>query len=49
MTEIKTKNAPEAIGPYSQATVVNNIVYTSGQIPVNPQNGEIPTGIEAQA
>ena len=49
MKEIKTTGAPAAIGPYSQATVVNNIVYTSGQIPVNPLNGEIPEGIEAQA
>ena len=49
MKEIKTTGAPAANGPYSQATVVNNIVYTSGQIPVNPLNGEIPEGIEAQA
>lgn len=49
MKEIKTKNAPAAIGPYSQAVVQNNIVFTSGQIPVNPITGEIPEGIEAQA
>ena len=49
MKEIKTNNAPQAIGPYSQAVVVNNMVFTSGQIPVNPQTGEIPEGIEAQA
>lgn len=49
MKEIKTNNAPLAIGPYSQAVVVNNIVFTSGQIPVNPVTGEIPEGIENQA
>ena len=49
MREIKTSAAPEAIGPYSQAIIVNNMVYTSGQIPVNPVTGDIPQGIEAQA
>ena len=49
MKEIKTNNAPAAIGPYSQAVVVNNMVYTSGQIPINPVTGEISEGIEAQA
>lgn len=49
MKEIKTNNAPLAIGPYSQAIVTNNMVFTSGQIPVNPATGEIPADIEAQA
>ncbi|MBQ7037299.1 MAG: RidA family protein [Clostridia bacterium] len=49
MKEIKTNNAPSAIGPYSQAIVTKNMVFTSGQIPVNPSTGEIPDGIEAQA
>jgi len=49
MEEIKTNNAPLAIGPYSQAVISNNVVFTSGQIPVNPLTGEIPEGIEAQA
>ena len=49
MKEIKTRKAPEAIGPYSQAVVTGNIVFTSGQIPVNPETNEIPDGIEAQA
>ncbi len=49
MKEIKTANAPAAIGPYSQAVVAGNLVYTSGQIPVNPVTGEIPDGICAQA
>ncbi|KAL1914661.1 uncharacterized protein VTP21DRAFT_8072 [Calcarisporiella thermophila] len=38
---ISTKRAPGAIGPYSQAIVVNNIVYTSGQIPVDPATNEL--------
>ncbi len=49
MKEIKTDNAPAAIGPYSQATIVGNMVFTSGQIPVNPATGKIPSDIEAQA
>ena len=47
--EISTKNAPAAIGPYSQAIEVNNMVYTSGMIPINPATGEIPEGSVAQA
>lgn len=46
---ISTANAPAAIGPYSQAIELNGMVFTSGQIPVNPATGEIPEGIEAQA
>ncbi len=49
MKEIKTDKAPSAIGPYSQAIISNNMVFTSGQIPVNPTTGEIPDGIDAQA
>ena len=49
MNVIATTNAPGAIGPYSQAYEVNGMVYTSGQIPVNPATGEIPEGIAAQA
>lgn len=48
MNIIATTSAPGAIGPYSQGYEVNGIVYTSGQIPVNPANGEIPEGIVAQ-
>ena len=44
---ISTTNAPAAIGPYSQAIEVNGMVFASGQIPVNPANGEIPEGIDA--
>ena len=46
---ISTPKAPAAIGPYSQAIEVNGMVYTSGIIPVNPENGEIPKGAKAQA
>jgi len=49
MKVINTTKAPKAIGPYSQGFVVNDIVYASGQIPVNPENGMIPEGITAQA
>ena len=38
---VSTKKAPQAIGPYSQAIVINNLVYTSGQIPLNPETGVI--------
>ena len=49
MIKIETTNAPGAIGPYSQGYIVNGIVYTSGQIPVDPATGAIPEGINAQA
>ena len=49
MEIITTLNAPRAIGPYSQGYIVGGFVYTSGQIPVDPQTGEIPEGIAAQA
>ena len=49
MNVISTPNAPGAIGPYSQGYEVNGLVYTSGQIPVDPVTGEIPEGIAAQA
>jgi 2-iminobutanoate/2-iminopropanoate deaminase len=49
MKTISTPLAPAAIGPYSQGMISGNMVYCSGQIPVNPQNGEIPEGIAAQA
>lgn len=41
---ISTVKAPAAIGPYSQAVKVDGRVYTSGQIPINPETGEIVTG-----
>ena len=49
MTTISTKNAPAAIGPYSQAIEINGLVFTSGQIAINPENGNIEaTTIETQ-
>ena len=38
---IKTDNAPAAIGPYSQAIKIGDLIYTSGQIPINPKTGEL--------
>lgn len=49
MNVLQTTKAPGAIGPYSQGFEVNGLVYISGQIPVNPANGEVPEGIAAQA
>ena len=49
MKVLETKNAPGAIGPYSQGFEVNGFIYTSGQIPVDPATGEVPAGIAAQA
>ena len=45
---INSKNAPEAIGPYSQAIRKGNIVFLSGQIPLDPSTMEIVEGVEAQ-
>ena len=41
MDKVHTKNAPEAIGPYSQAMKVGNLVFTSGQIAINPATGAV--------
>lgn len=50
MEIVSTKNAPGAIGPYSQAIVLNGVVYTSGQVPLSPETGEVVgTTIEEQA
>lgn len=49
MKIISTPNAPAAIGPYSQGYEINGLVYTSGQIPVDPATGNVPQGITAQA
>lgn len=46
---IETANAPQAIGPYSQAISVGPMVFISGQLPIDPLSGEMPVGIEAQA
>lgn len=44
MKVIATTNAPAAIGPYSQAIEVNGLVYTSGQLPIDPATGAFPEG-----
>ena len=49
MKVIETKNAPGAIGPYSQGYEVSGLIITSGQLPVDPATGEMPEGIAAQA
>ncbi len=43
-----TDKAPKAVGPYSQAVEANGTLYISGQIPINPETGEMPEGISAQ-
>ncbi|MEE0857353.1 MAG: RidA family protein [Ruminococcus sp.] len=49
MEKLYTKNAPDAIGPYSQAVKANGLIFTSGQIAINPASGEVETyTIEAQ-
>ena len=45
---IATAAAPAAIGPYSQAVELNGTLFVSGQLPVNPLDGSMPEGIEAQ-
>lgn len=47
-TVISTDQAPGAIGPYSQAIKVGNLLFASGQIPLDPATGAFPEGIEAQ-
>ena len=49
MKTVSTKNAPAAIGPYSQAQIVNGLVYTSGQIGIDPATGALVEGLDAQA
>ncbi|NLK73124.1 MAG: RidA family protein [Clostridiales bacterium] len=45
---IATPKAPAAVGPYSQGVQTGNLLFVSGQIPINPETGTIPEGIEAQ-
>ncbi|MGL4761300.1 MAG: RidA family protein [Sarcina sp.] len=45
---INTNNAPGAIGPYSQGIKIGDLVFTSGQIPLNPTTGEMPETIQEQ-
>ena len=49
ISKVETKHAPAAIGPYSQAVVVDKLIFTSGQIPLNPETGEmVGTDIQEQ-
>lgn len=48
-TPVATTKAPAAIGPYAQGNIFGNLLFASGQIPVDPETGIIPEGIEAQA
>ena len=50
LKKVATENAPAAIGPYSQAVICGNMLFTSGQIPINPATGNVEaTTIEEQA
>ena len=50
LKKVSTESAPAAIGPYSQAIICGNMVFTSGQIPINPASGNVETTtIEEQA
>ena len=46
--EIKSAKAPGAIGPYSQAVQAGNLIFVSGQLPINAETGEMPSDIKAQ-
>ncbi len=46
---INTEKAPAAIGPYVQAVDTGSLVFTSGQLPIDPATGEMPEGVAAQA
>lgn len=47
-TIINTNNAPAAIGPYAQAVQTNGLIFTSGQLPIDPATGAFPEGIQEQ-
>jgi 2-iminobutanoate/2-iminopropanoate deaminase len=47
LSRIETASAPAAIGPYSQAVAVNGMLFVSGQLPINPETGEMVSGIAA--
>lgn len=49
MRKINTENAPKALGPYSQAVVSGNLLFTSGQGGIDPKEGKLVEGLEAQA
>ena len=45
---VSTPKAPAAVGPYSQGMDIGSLVFTAGQLPINPETGEVPTDIAAQ-
>jgi 2-iminobutanoate/2-iminopropanoate deaminase len=45
---ISTEKSPSAIGPYNQGIVAGGVLYTSGQLPIHPETGEVPSTIEEQ-
>ena len=45
---IRTEQSPAAIGPYNQGIVAGGLLYTSGQLPINPVTGLVPSSIEEQ-
>lgn len=47
-TIISTEKAPAAIGPYAQAVQAGSVLFTSGQLPIDPATGAFPEGIQAQ-
>ena len=47
--QIATDKAPGAVGPYSQALAVGGLVFTSGQLPINPETKAMPQDVAAQA
>jgi len=49
MQSVMTHLAPAAIGPYSQAILVNNTLFVSGQLGIDPNSGNMPEGFDAQA
>jgi 2-iminobutanoate/2-iminopropanoate deaminase len=49
LTKIETGNAPAAIGPYSQAIDIGNMIFLSGQLGLDPSSGELPESFEEQA
>lgn len=46
---LNTEKAPKAIGPYSQGTLVGNLIFTSGQLPINPETGKLCEDIKEAA
>jgi reactive intermediate/imine deaminase len=46
--QIQTSRAPQPAGPYSQAIVVDSLIFVAGQVPLDPDTGQTPQGVEAQ-